>query len=83
MILNISHDDKRKYRESLKKGKTARARTNRTKLLSGKIKDEAFKQLDQLTVDPKNNKGADVEIDEHMKMNDNYMRTGPYRPKKK
>ncbi|UCD11842.1 MAG: hypothetical protein JSU88_01770 [Nitrospinaceae bacterium] len=82
MILNISHDDKRKYRENLKKDKT-RARTNRSRLLSSKIKDEAFKKLDALTVDAKTGKTSDIQIDEHVKMNDNFMRTGPYRPKKK
>jgi hypothetical protein len=79
MVINISHEDKKKYNEGLKKDKT-RVRTNRTRLVSGKIKNEAFKQLNELTADPKNN---DVQIDEHMKMNDNYMRTGPYKPKKK
>ena len=25
----------------------------------------------------------DITIDEHLKMNDNFLRTGPYKPKKK
>jgi len=79
MVINISHDDKLKYKQGLKKDKT-RARTSRTRLLSDKTKNEAFKELGAFTADSRT---SDVQIDEHMKMNDNYMRTGPYRPKKK
>ena len=28
-------------------------------------------------------KPEDITIDEHLKMNDNFLRTGPYKPKKK
>ncbi len=79
MILNISHEDKEKYKERLKT-KTTRARSKRTSLLSGKAKNKAFKEFEGMG-DEKLTK--EVSIDEHMKMNDNYMRTGPYRPKKK
>jgi hypothetical protein len=79
MILNMSHDDKRKYREG-RKHKDPKARVNRKTTLSAKSKDEAFKKLAGLQM-PDADKS--VQVDEHMKMSDNYMRTGPYQPKKK
>ena len=80
MVLNISHDDKRKYKESLKP-KKPRVRQKRATTMSNKLKDRAFKKFDN---DPKS-KSVDEEItiDEHLKMNDNFLRTGPYKPKKK
>ena len=80
MVLNISHEDKKKYKESLKSEKV-RVRTNRTTTMSDKIKNRAFKKF---SADPKS-KGIDedITVDEHLKMNDNFMRTGPYKPKKK
>ena len=79
MVLNISHEDKKKYKESLKP-KTVRVRTKRTTKMSDKLKSRAFKKFDD---DPKA-KGVDedITIDEHLKMNDNFLRTGPYKPKK-
>jgi hypothetical protein len=79
MILNMSHEDKKKYDERLKNKKT-RVRKSRSSLLSDKAKTAAFKQFDRMSVaDMKN----EVQVDTHVKMNDNFMRTGPYRPKKK
>ncbi len=80
MVLNISHEDKKKYKESLKP-KTVRVRTKRTTTMSNKLKSRAFKKFD----DAPKNKGVDedIAIDEHLKMNDNFLRTGPYKPKKK
>ena len=80
MVLNISHEDKKKYQESLKP-KTVRVRKKRTTTVSDKLKNRAFKKFG---VDPKS-KGMDddITIDEHLKMNDNFLRTGPYKPKKK
>lgn len=79
MVLNISHEDKKKYNEGFKTRKT-RVRKNRSSLISDKAKTAAFKQFDKMT-------GSDmkkeVQVDVHVKMNDNFMRTGPYRPKKK
>lgn len=80
MVLNISHADKVKYREALKP-KKARQRKNRSRLLSKKSKDAVFKQFAGSEIDSAIR--DDVELDEHVKMNDNYMRTGPYLPKKK
>ena len=80
MVLNISHDDKKKYKESLKP-KKVKARIRRTTTMSDKLKTHAFKKFSE---DPKS-KGVDedITIDEHLKMNDNFLRTGPYKPKKK
>jgi len=80
MVLNISHDDKKKYKESLKP-KKVKVRARRATLMSDKLKNRAFKKFSD---DPKS-KGVEEEItiDEHLKMNDNFLRTGPYKPKKK
>jgi hypothetical protein len=80
MVLNISHEDKKKYKESLKP-KVVRVRAKRTTKMSDKLKSRTFKKFDD---DPKS-KGVDedIAIDEHLKMNDNFLRTGPYKPKKK
>ena len=49
--------------------------------MSAKMKEYAFKQFDD---QPKSKSAEeDIEIDEHLKMNDNFLRTGPYKPKKK
>ena len=49
--------------------------------MSDKLKDQAFKKFDN---DPKSKSvDEDITIDEHLKMNDNYLRTGPYKPMKK
>ena len=79
MVLNISHEDKKKYEEGLKNRKT-KVRKKRSSLLSDKSKNEAFKQFDKL---PGMDSNKDMPVDERVKMNDNFMRTGPYRPKKK
>lgn len=75
----MSHEDKAKYKERMKT-KPTRVRNKRTSLLSGKAKNKAFKEFEGMG-DEKLTK--EVTIDAHVKMNDNYMRTGPYRPKKK
>lgn len=79
MVINISHADKEKYKK-LKENRKTRVRTNRTALLSDKSKGKAFKQYDKMTG---NQEKSEPEIDAHVKMNDNFMRTGPYSPKKK
>lgn len=80
MVLNISHEDQEKYKERMK-NKKPRIRENRSSLLSKKFKSQAFKDFDKMTGSEELNK--DVQIDVHVKMNDNFMRTGPYRAKKK
>ena len=80
MVLNISHEDKKKYKESLKP-KKGRVRKKRLSTMSDKLKDRAFKKFNN---DPKSKSvDEDITIDEHLKMNDNFLRTGPYKPKKK
>ena len=80
MVLNISHEDKLKYKESLKP-KNTRVRKKRMTTMSDKLKDQTFKKFDN---DPKSKSlDEDIIIDEHLKMNDNFLRTGPYKPKKK
>ena len=80
MVLNISHEDKRKYRESLKP-KKPRVRKRRATTMSSKLKEQAFQKFDN---GPKSKSvDEDITIDEHLKMNDNFMRTGPYKPKQK
>ena len=81
MVLNISHEDKKKYKENLKP-KTVRVRTKRTTTMSDKLKTRSFKKF---LNDPQRTKEVDedITIDEHLKMNDNFLRTGPYKPKKK
>ena len=80
MVLNISHADKAKYQEKLKQRKT-RARKSRATKMSAKLKAHAFKQFD---AHPKSKTvEEDIEMDEHIKMSDVYMRTGPYKPKNK
>ena len=57
MVLNISHEDKKKYKESLKP-KTVRVRAKRTTKMSDKLKSRAFKKFND---DPKS-KGVDEDI---------------------
>jgi len=79
MVISISHADKAKYKK-LRENRKTRVRTNRTALLSDKSKDKAFKKYNKMTG---NQEKSEPEIDPHVKMIDNFMRTGPYRPKKK
>ena len=78
MVLNMSHEDKQKYKEGLKERKP-QARRRRTAKLSDKTKNLALKQFQEYPTS-----GIykdDVQIDDHVKMNDNYMRTGPSKPR--
>ena len=81
MILNISHEDMKKLKKSRLK-KVSQNRTSRTTMLSDKTLKKVFKKFDK-DHDPKSQSNDAVNIDEHVKMNDNYMRTGWYVPKKK
>jgi len=80
MILNMSHEDMKKLRKDRLK-KVVLKRTSRTAMLSDKTLKKVFKKFDQ-DHDP-DSRSKDIAIDEHVKMNDNYMRTGWYVPKKK
>ena len=80
MVINISHADKLRYKESLKP-KKPRVRRKRMSTMSDKLKEKAFKKFED---EPKSKSvDEDITIDEHLKMNDNFLRTGPYKPKKK
>ena len=81
MILNISHEDMKKLKKSRLKA-VSQNRTSRTAKLSDKTLKKVFKKFDK-DHDPKSLSADSVNIDEHVKMNDNYMRTGWYVPKKK
>ncbi|MDH3257340.1 MAG: hypothetical protein OEM27_06965 [Nitrospinota bacterium] len=60
----------------------SRTRKTRSTILSDKTTKKAFKKFDQ-DHEPDANINDNVSIDEHVKMNDSYMRTGWYVPKKK
>ncbi|MZG29665.1 MAG: hypothetical protein F3741_02485 [Nitrospinae bacterium] len=80
MILNMSHEDKKRYQKTFGKKKT-QARKRRSLILSDKTKDLLSKKFED--GHPDTEKQETPQIDEHVKMNDNYLRTGPYKPKSK
>ncbi len=80
MVIGISHKDLDKLRKDRGKKKVGN-RKNRSTLLSSKTRTKMMQQFDQ--DNSKKAKDENIEIDEHVKLNDNYMRTGKYVPKKK
>ncbi len=80
MVLNISHEDKKKYKKQIAQGKIS-PRKSRTSTLSSNAKSAAFKKFAVASNEEILDK--DIQIDEHFKMNDSYQRTGWYVPKKK
>ncbi len=80
MVLNMSHEDKKKYHKTFRK-KITRARKKRSSILSDKVKNLLSKKFDD--GHPEGKEQDAPQIDVHMKMNDNYLRTGPYKPKSK
>jgi hypothetical protein len=80
MILNMSHEDKKKYKEAFDV-KKPRTRKKRLSILSNKTKNLLSKKFDD--GHPEGKEQETPQIDVHVKMNDNYLRTGPYKPKKK
>lgn len=80
MIINISPEDKKKYRKELAKKRVSN-RKNRLIKLSNKSKTKALASFDKATTEE--SRERDVHVDEHLKMNDSYMRTGWYVPKEK
>ena len=80
MILNMSHEDKKKYKNAFQDRKT-RTRKKRSTILSKKTKSLLSKKFDD--GHPEGKEQDAPQIDPHVKMNDNYLRTGPYKPKKK
>ena len=80
MILNMSHEDKKKYKKTFSERKTSN-RKKRSTILSDKTKNLLSKKFDD--GHPEGKEQDAPLIDPHVKMNDNYLRTGPYKPKKK
>ncbi len=80
MVLNMSHEDKKKYNKTFRK-KITRVRKKRSSILSDKVKNLLSKKFDD--GHPEGKEQDAPQIDVHMKMNDNYLRTGPYKPKSK
>ena len=80
MFLNMSHEDKKKYKEAFEERKT-HTRRKRSTILSKKTKSLLSKKFDD--GHPEGKEQGTPQIDLHVKMNDNYLRTGPYKPKKK
>ena len=80
MVMAMSHEDKKKYKKSFSKRKT-QVRKQRTLILSDKTKNLLSKKFDDGHPEGKNQDAP--QIDDHVKMNDNYLRTGPYKPKSK
>ncbi len=78
MIINISPEDKKKYKKQLAKKRVSN-RKDRPIKLSNKAKTKALSNFGKAASEETRNK--DVQVDEHMKMNDSYMRTGWYVPK--
>ena len=81
MIIGISHEDLKKLRAGRKKKEVVRPRKRRATVLSKKSKEKALEQFEKN--DASNAKNKNVVIDHHVKMNDNYMRTGWYKTIKK
>jgi uncharacterized protein YpuA (DUF1002 family) len=80
MVISINADELKKLKQDRNIKKVGN-RKNRTAVLPERVKEEAIRQFEE-TTSPHAREG-DVEIDEHMKMNDTFMRTGKYHPKKK
>mgnify|MGYP006432147961 FL=1 len=80
MVMNMSHEDKKKYLKSFGKRKL-RTREQRSVILSDKTKNLLSKKFEDGHPEGKNQDAP--QIDEHVRMNDNYLRTGPYKPKSK
>jgi len=80
MVMNMSHEDKKKYLKSFGKRKL-RTREQRSVILSDKTKNLLSKKFEDGHPEGKNQDAP--QIDAHVKMNDNYLRTGPYKPKSK
>ena len=80
MILNMSHEDKKRYKKTFSDRKTSSMK-KRTTILSDKTKNLLSKKFDD--GHPEGKEQDAPQIDPHVKMNDNYLRTGPYKPKKK
>ena len=83
VIDGLSSREIKKLRENQTR-RPSRTRKKRSTTLSDKTMKKAFKKFDaDHEPDTKINDDVNISIDEHVKMNDSYMRTGWYVPKKK
>jgi len=81
VIGGLSSHDIKKLKEDQKRRLTV-TRKKRSTRLTEKTMKKVFKKFNQ-DHEPDATIPADLNIDEHVKMNDSYMRTGWYVPKKK
>ncbi len=81
VIDGLSSREIKKLREDQSRRPT-RTRKTRPTMMSDKTTKKVLKKFDE-DHDPDTNISDTVSIDEHVKMNDSYMRTGWYVPKKK
>ena len=81
VIGGLSSRDLKKLKEDQNRRLTA-TRKKRSTRLTEKTMKKVFKKFDQ-DHEPDAYINDDVNIDEHVKMNDSYLRTGWYVPKKK
>ncbi len=83
VIDGLSSREIKKLRESQTRRPT-RTRKTRATMMSDKTTKKVLKKFDvDHEPDTKINDEVNINIDEHVKMNDSYMRTGWYVPKKK
>ncbi len=81
MTISMNHRELKKLHAD-RKIKINSSRKKRTSMLSEKSMGKLFKKFDK-DHEPDTKISIDVNIDEHLKMNDSYMRNGLYVPKKK
>lgn len=81
MTISMNHKDLEKLRQERRR-KVNSSRRNRSSLLTDKTMKKVLKQFDE-EHDPRHKLSDEVTLDEHVKLNDSYMRTGWYVPKKK
>ena len=81
VIGGLSSHDIKKLKEDQKRRLTV-TRKKRSTRLTEKTMKKVFKKFNQ-DHEPDATIPADLNIDEHVKMNDSYMRTGWYVPKKR
>ncbi len=81
VIDGLSSREIKKLRE-VQNRRPIRTRKKRPTMMSDKTTKKVLKKFDE-DHDPDTNITDNVSIDEHVKMNDSYMRTGWYVPKKK
>ena len=83
VIDGLSSKEIKKLRENQTRRPT-RTRKTRATMMTDKTTKKVLKKFDDdHEPDTKINDEVNINIDEHVKMNDSYMRTGWYVPKKK